>query len=421
MRNIAVSVRSTVWIHALACVVALGACVGDDPAASGNGTDAGAPDVSTDADQSQDAGGTDAGCAVGLTRCADTCVALDTSKDHCGRCGHDCGGGDCTSGACAPVELVSNYMGNNKNLAASDGTYFLTIGTEVRACSDVGCTKPVAIATFTDYPLQDGLAAGGGRVMFAASPNNPVSQTQGLYSCVDAGCVSLPGDTVIAAGKFIAVTGVEVGGSAHDRLAFGYENNGTKFIGTSKCTAASCTSPIVFSGLLPTPVTAFVAADDTNVYFTHVDTGATKLAMCPVAGCGGTTATVVGDLGITAGYSVRALRASGGLVYAAILGTTPRVSRCQPTGGGGCSVFATGIASYSAFDLDESGFYYGADFQGAVEMCKLTGCGGGPTRLRQPVLTGTAPTYDALRVSGRYIYWTQTLGGTKSVWRLAKP
>src|SRR5204863_7458423 len=30
---------------------------------------------------------------------------LQTSKQHCGRCNHDCGGGDCMGGKCQAVQL----------------------------------------------------------------------------------------------------------------------------------------------------------------------------------------------------------------------------------------------------------------------------------------------------------------------------
>jgi len=403
-------------------MVVLAACVGNDPVQSSGPAAAPSSDVpdggggpsSTDAAAIPDASPT---CGAGLTACAGMCVALDSNADHCDRCGHDCGGGTCMDRVCAPVQLIADFKGS-ANLAAADGTYFLTENTQVRACTNVGCTKPTVIAGFTQYPLNAGLAAGGGRVIFAASPDNALSQYQGLFSCKQTGCLALPGDVLVSQGKYIAIEGVEMGGAAHDRVVYGVNNNGKKSIGTATCSATSCTTPVVISDVTPAIATELMAVDDANVYFTQVNAGATNLVMCPLAGCPGNVPVVIANLNVGAGTTIAAIRASGGLVYVAVLASNPKVLSCQPKPNGGCGTLATGIASFSAFDLDASGFYYGSEVQGSLESCKLGGCGGGPTKLRPAATPGA--TYAALRVSDRYIYWIQDVMGTKSVWRLAK-
>ncbi|MCC6645485.1 MAG: hypothetical protein IT374_07950 [Polyangiaceae bacterium] len=47
--------------------------------------------------------GVDSSACTCASMCNGTCVDLQTSKDHCGTCGHACAIGSCVAGACAPV------------------------------------------------------------------------------------------------------------------------------------------------------------------------------------------------------------------------------------------------------------------------------------------------------------------------------
>ncbi|KIG15839.1 hypothetical protein DB30_05146 [Enhygromyxa salina] len=46
-------------------------------------------------------------CTPEETDCSGECVVLGEDPEHCGACGHDCLGGTCDAGTCAPVELAS--------------------------------------------------------------------------------------------------------------------------------------------------------------------------------------------------------------------------------------------------------------------------------------------------------------------------
>jgi hypothetical protein len=51
--------------------------------------------------------------------CGGTCVDPSTDEHNCGRCGHDCQGGACSSGACQPVTLATG-MGDEPTAIAVD-------------------------------------------------------------------------------------------------------------------------------------------------------------------------------------------------------------------------------------------------------------------------------------------------------------
>lgn len=40
-------------------------------------------------------------CRRGFTKCGAVCVDVSTSPQHCGACGVDCGGSECSNGKCA--------------------------------------------------------------------------------------------------------------------------------------------------------------------------------------------------------------------------------------------------------------------------------------------------------------------------------
>jgi hypothetical protein len=59
-------------------------------------------------------------CPAGKTPCGGACVILESDGDHCGACGHACGGDPCAMGRCQPTTMAS---GQNAPLGvAVDGT-----------------------------------------------------------------------------------------------------------------------------------------------------------------------------------------------------------------------------------------------------------------------------------------------------------
>src|SRR4051812_46742205 len=85
-----------------ALLVACTCCVGDDSVTKdAGGTDASAIDALVDSPSSNDASTTDV--AVDASCTADT----QSDAKNCGKCGHDCVGGQCTAGVCQVATLVT--------------------------------------------------------------------------------------------------------------------------------------------------------------------------------------------------------------------------------------------------------------------------------------------------------------------------
>jgi hypothetical protein len=70
------------------------------------GTDGSLPDAGPDTSPSGDANAGDGDAADAFP-----CIDTKTDPHNCGRCGHDCVGGDCDAGVCQPVTIVSNQPG----------------------------------------------------------------------------------------------------------------------------------------------------------------------------------------------------------------------------------------------------------------------------------------------------------------------
>jgi hypothetical protein len=125
----------------------------------------------------------DVGCGSGLTQCGSACVGLGTDPAHCGACGHDCLGGKCTSGLCAPVVVASGQAGpqaiavdvQNIYWANHDDGHVFAAGKSGASLTVLmnGLVKPDAIAVDSQSiyttqeispPVETTPAAGGGPV-----------------------------------------------------------------------------------------------------------------------------------------------------------------------------------------------------------------------------------------------------------------
>src|SRR5450432_3196391 len=101
--------RKISWVCALVGVGAayfVPACVGDEPASSGQGGSDSGSDGTTTGDGSGGGDGAPEACS-GVTCGSDTCVDLKSDPNNCGTCGTVCASADKTSFAC-----VSGICGN---------------------------------------------------------------------------------------------------------------------------------------------------------------------------------------------------------------------------------------------------------------------------------------------------------------------
>jgi hypothetical protein len=100
------------------------------------GADGGACDPPPDLDGGRD------DCGEGLANCTPNgscATALATDPTHCGHCGHDCRGADCTDGRCAP-EPVTTAL-DPFGIALHAGMVYWTDGSNVHG-APVGATAP---------------------------------------------------------------------------------------------------------------------------------------------------------------------------------------------------------------------------------------------------------------------------------------
>lgn len=135
------------------------ACVGDDPTApssvpdAGSGTEADAGGgTSSSGSTSQDSGDTDATgtpCAGGIM-CDGTCVDPMTDKKNCGRCAHDCGGGDCTAGVCKHVRIAGDAT-------ADAGTQITSLATDQTDDDPKGVAQRVFWSVTSSTAAQSGV------------------------------------------------------------------------------------------------------------------------------------------------------------------------------------------------------------------------------------------------------------------------
>lgn len=176
-----------VWLAASG-LVTIGACVGDDPAVGQHAPDAAAPDA-------PDAGGS---CPTGATLCGSECVNTDSNGKHCGRCGHDCLGGECKAGACRPVLLASSQTNVDGLAIDTLNVYWITEAPSatLRACAKNGCgdkpTDLVALPTGGAGPVVDTTAPANERYLWWVERG----ANGGIKRCYSFGCGGSP-ETVV--------------------------------------------------------------------------------------------------------------------------------------------------------------------------------------------------------------------------------
>lgn len=280
-------------------------------------------------------GGCVASCAAGFGDCDDAGVAtgcetnLQNTKTSCGRCGHDCQGGNCQGGNCQPVTLTSvinapvhivldetNVYGINAfgaviripkaggaltqlangdttpqspapHLALANGTlYYTSFG------GDAGADA-AAQGTVSAAPLD------GGKPQVLTTANQPfaIDATQAHVYWSEGNPSGPPFTTSVKRCKLpcggggtteVAPQSGRIFAIMADANNLLWANAGTPpnnpESAVTKCTPGSCAAtlfPLTTSP--PSPSNPFaLAVDKTTVYFT---TGGGFIGSCPLAGC----------------------------------------------------------------------------------------------------------------------------------------
>ncbi len=305
-----------VWLAS--CSTLSGLTGGGGDGADGGGPEAGngANDANAgtlDASTGPDAvvGPPDASLACeGSTACGAACVDLASSGEHCGACGHSCGGGTCTESVCQPMIVRGGLVNPVFDISAT-AVYFGEAD-KILSCPLGGCggAAPTQIGAITASLLQ---GAGGGGVMLVGGGNvffmaESLSGTSGpyLHVCpIQTGCPPAP--AVLQAAAHQAFTnGFAV---ADLDVYWGWY----KYYEHSACTAPGVCPP--GEALLNVTTTDAggaanpgpVAVDSSRVYFPQPGTS-TVLEACPRSGA--CTPTVLGTVPPFQQLAVR-----NGLVY----------------------------------------------------------------------------------------------------------
>jgi hypothetical protein len=438
-----------VLVLASFAAVACGTVLGFDPLHADQGADA--PDVeagndgaSADAasdvlavepalsDSSSPSDGAVPSCAADLTR----------DSKHCGRCGHDCLGGECLRGVCQAVKLADG-LAMPEGIAVSDTSVFVAEYRTNRIIKFVKTDVP-SICTRVPEPAQcvflDDVASvfkptavtvSGDRVYWANSGNNSVHE---IRSCPVSGCGGKEALLVASLSHyaFDHLFGTEVLPLdlvvRNGRVYWPESGNGA--LRSAPIDGGAVTTYLESGSFMPVAI----AVDDTNVYFTD-DTNQhpTRIQAAPLDGRardGGVqvlASTPSRPFGLalassgTLFWTVRRVEEVGdGLVQSAPKAGLP--NEAEPD-----ASFAREQVEPTHVIVDAKNVYWvqgGSDdaATGMVLMCPQTGCpADGPV-----VLAAQQNVPRHLTADANAIYWSNEglPGATTSsgqVWKVAKP
>ncbi len=380
-------------------LLAVASCVGDDPGAVQPPTttpDSGAADGSSD--PTGDAGtdsGNDSGtmCTAPLADCdgngsCETSTATDAN--HCGACGHDCGGGSCVDGRCQPQVIAPNVDAPLSLAVNSSGVFWVRAETAEK-CSKTGCVgAPTLLANST---LQADI---GPRQIF-------VNETNAYWL----------GQTP-AAGVDYYVHRCEVGGCGRSPSPIGDYTGTGQLVGNSKSLIWYDGTGALKGVRLPSgPIDDLsamyresshrFAVDETWLVFSNTDFSANGAGGVWIGKIENKNPTKLMDKGgavaIVGGTTV--------LASADINATQSTVISCPVTGCGGTGtpLFATPEGTILDLVADPNAVYWGVKASpgaadGKIRMCKLPGCPGGPVTVAE----GQANPH-ALALDGEFAYW----------------
>jgi hypothetical protein len=395
--------------------------VADGPTGGGNGdAPANVPDTGTDAPA----------CGSDLTK----------DSKNCGRCGHDCLGGDCTDSQCQPIRLADG-LAFPEGLAVNDTSVFvaemdqnriLKFGkTELSLCVTAPPPPSCIAGDELNNVVQPAAVAVDGTRFYWANSGGSFGPDE-VRSCPLNGCVAQTG-TLIAA----LADGAFNNDFGDDELPLNLVVTGGQVFWPENESGAIRSAPVAGGG----PVTTYldnagfapvaIAVDDTRIYFTD-DTNQheAEIESVPRIGSipdGGSRAVVARpgahpwDIDLTA----------TGSLYWTIPGVTGDglVQAIAKTSDGGIPVggIAASQPNPAALLVDDKNVYWllpGADdtATGKVVYCPLSGCPtAGPTVLAQGQKRPKHIAQDAQAIYWSSIGLASVTDYDGQVWKVAKP
>ena len=335
-------------------------------------------------------------CEGGTVACATSCVDLQSDREHCGGCGHSCGGGVCDAGICQPFTVTEGLK--QLHDVAFDAEYlYFTYDNVVQRCAKGSSCAGAERQTLADFSGQDDDGTGeievaDGRVAFIGGTNG----TSKWYACPVAGCASLSSMRAARDGFDALVAG----GTTFHALP---RSSG---LATTSCTQEGCSvgSTRVPYANVRTPL---AASSDAVYYAARVDSAIVGLARCAngEASCAlGSTATLVTNV-----KTVQKLVATSTRLFFLWPGGPSggsRIGHCPLAGcadAGAPSRVRDSINDWHDLTAHEDTVVW-LDEAGKLNSCTVDGCAA-PRQLADGLTQASGFVDD-----GRFVYWLENAG-----------
>lgn len=338
--------------------------------------------TSTDGGAMESGGATEAGgldCGASML-CGDACVDVTSDMMNCGRCDHDCLGGDCKAGICQPVVIAQmqhdqcsslvvdanraywvNQVYGVMQVPIAGGSVTVVPGTEN------GMQFDMRLALDNNYVYWTATTTTGGALRLAPKMGGMASDVYTFPYGADRlalrgsrlawswanniGCQILDGDVTGGTQKTLAT----VPGGAMTITGLAMDDTDVYWTDTTRVVRVSTSggSPTVLAqGTSPSSV----AVDGTNGYW--LDNGA--VMACAKNGC--KPAMLASG---TSGGSLAELATDGSYVYWTDSNPNGSVMRV-PVGGGASSTVASGQKTPTRIALDATAVYWIAALGGGA-------------------------------------------------------
>lgn len=320
----------------------------------------------------------------------------DTQADtfNCGSCGHDCLGGACNAGICAPV-VIANDPGEPAEIAV-DATHVYWTNSKtasVRRAPIAGGAVETIFDADDSTLLADGVVRVGGDVYFAIQDVNG-----GIYRCPATGCGAMAPTPVVAPVRSPGFLAVTAGG-----VLLTSESAFDGRVG--RCTLPCAGGLTYVTGAQSFP--QFVAAEGDSVYWSTIIPGPGNLR--------GKADNAASEVTLVPTQAVQQMAVSGSEVVFAARGSGVKG---VPRAGGTIRRLYEPNTQTDRFALDGTQVYFN-DSQpatGRVIRCALAGCGDAGT-----TMASLQARPNAIVVDKTSIYWTNRGdGNTGTVMRVAK-
>ncbi len=392
--------RSLVFYASFSLLVA---CVGDStvlPDAGGNdasttqdvvGKDSPIADVAIDTPLVCDGGAT-------VIACNGSCVDITSSGANCGACGHDCGGGTCTGGACQPMIVVDTLT---NPVFDTDGTnVFYQKGSgqvvDLVSCSAAGCKlQPTTIGApgYVYASNENGNVRLFGKniAFFGELGSNPGRPR--IFACDPVGGCSTSPVTMLNAGLQGFGSGLDLTVDGND-VYFTYYHYLEHVVCTAPNTCGAPEQLVTATGLWPR---IGLSADSNGIYYmdptTHNLVTCAKSGACvPKTLAGPLASTIQNTFAFNNNVYILDSQLSG--YQKGSISVCPNVGTCT------ASSFVT-LQSYpTMLWVDAEGVYWFNGDTGDIKTCPLTGCKPSPRTLA----SAQAPTL--LRSDPKFLYWS---------------